>query len=471
MNRRMVLPILLATVGLMSCGSNNAASNNGGSSNGSGTPTPSAATLGEWAWVNGSDTTGQAGTYGVQGTAAPGNVPGARNSSVAWTDASGDFWLFGGIGHDSTGAVLPLNDLWKFSRGQWTWMGGSNIGDQPGTYGTQGVAAPSNIPGGRWDALGWIDATGSLWLFGGFGLDVGTPFAADLSDLWRYSAGQWTWMSGPNVINQVGSYGTQGLAVPGNVPGARAGAIGWADSAGNLWLFGGAGFDSNGTNGSLNDLWKYNSGEWTWVGGSNVADQPGTYGAQGVAAPSNMPAARSFAAAWSDASGDFWLFGGSALDSAGAERDLNDLWRYSSGQWTWVSGSNVTGQPGVYGTEGVPSAGNVPGARDSAVAWVDSAGNLWLFGGETLGSDDFSLNDLWSYAAGQWTWMGGADTVNELATYGTLGIAAAGNMPGARDSAVGWCDASGSLWLFSGYGLDSGHVTQGNLNDLWEFQP
>ncbi len=59
MNRRMVLPILLATVGLMSCGSNNAARNNGGSS--SGTPTPSAATLGEWAWVNGSDTTGQAG--------------------------------------------------------------------------------------------------------------------------------------------------------------------------------------------------------------------------------------------------------------------------------------------------------------------------------------------------------------------------------------------------------------------------
>ena len=42
-----------------------------------------------------------------------------------------------------------------------------------------------------------------------------------LNDLWKYSAGEWTWMSGSNVVNQEGTYGTQGTAAAGNIPGAR----------------------------------------------------------------------------------------------------------------------------------------------------------------------------------------------------------------------------------------------------------
>jgi len=38
---------------------------------------------------------------------------------------------------------------------------------------------------------------------------------------------------------QLGTYGTLGLAAPGNVPGAREWAAGWIDQAGNLWPFGG----------------------------------------------------------------------------------------------------------------------------------------------------------------------------------------------------------------------------------------
>jgi hypothetical protein len=47
-------------------------------------------------------------------------------------------------------------------------------------------------------------------------------------------------------------YGMQGVASPGNVPGAREGASPWIDASGNLWLFGGSG-DA----GSYNDLWKF----------------------------------------------------------------------------------------------------------------------------------------------------------------------------------------------------------------------
>jgi len=60
----------------------------------------------------------------------------------------------------------------------------------------------------------------------------------------------WTWVSGSNTIpaNGVisGVYGTQGIPAPANVPGARYGAVSWADKNGNLWLFGGDGFDSTG---------------------------------------------------------------------------------------------------------------------------------------------------------------------------------------------------------------------------------
>ena len=64
-------------------------------------------------------------------------------------------------------------------------------------------------------------------------------------------------VSGANTILQAGSYGTQGTTSASNVPGARAFAISWIDSRGNLWLFGGNGLDSAGTQGDLNDLWRF----------------------------------------------------------------------------------------------------------------------------------------------------------------------------------------------------------------------
>ncbi|MGO9084441.1 MAG: hypothetical protein ACLQBK_04375 [Candidatus Sulfotelmatobacter sp.] len=73
----------------------------------------------EWTWENGADVINQAGTYGTQGTAASSNVPGAREEAMSWTDASGNFWLFGGVGYDSAGNTAGrLNDLWKYSAGE-----------------------------------------------------------------------------------------------------------------------------------------------------------------------------------------------------------------------------------------------------------------------------------------------------------------------------------------------------------------
>ena len=362
-------------------------------------PTPNS-THNEWTWVAGSNSANPAGVYGTPGTAAPGNTPGGREGAVSWTDASGNFWLFGGLGLDVNGASEFLNDLWRYSGGQWTWMGGSKVGiqHQPGVYGIKGTPDPANVPGARSNALSWTDLSGNSWMFGGSGWDSAGNLG-DLNDLWEYSNsnGQWAWMGGANVIGQPGTYGVMGTPSPVNTPGARFGASGWVDASGNFWLFGG----SSGTNSfqPLNDLWKFSGGQWTWMSGSNLANQPGMYGIQGTAAPQNTPGARVTAATWTDASGTLWLFGGDGFGSAGNVGEINDLWKFSAGQWTWVSGSNLAGQQGIYGTMGMAAPGNIPGARSPAASWQDSSGNLWLLGG--LGDDTNKtlgyLSDLWKF--------------------------------------------------------------------------
>jgi hypothetical protein len=86
--------------------------------------------------------------------------------------------------------------------------------------------------------------------------------------------------------------------------------------------------------------------------------------------------------------------------------ELNDLWKFNptNKTWTWMSGSdtvsgNESGLPGVYGTQGIPAATNIPGDRYAAVSWIDGSGNLWIFGGDGLDSTGAygSLNDLWRY--------------------------------------------------------------------------
>jgi hypothetical protein len=513
--------------------------------NGSGTATAvvadvSVVCVGEWTWSGGSNFVGfnggQTGVYGTLGAPSPTNTPGGRNQSTTWKDASGNIWLFGGQGLDSVGTSGVLNDLWKFdpklgTNGEWTWMSGSTISPStlglgvshgaPGVYGTLGTASPINVPGGRVDIMSWKDASGNLWLFGGNGIDSngGNGF---LSDLWKFDLklgtnGEWVWMGGSNTARQQGGqpgvYGTLGTAAATNIPGGRYGGVTWTDASGNFWLFGGMGADSVGTNGFLSDLWEYTpgtngiAGNWTWQGGSNTLppsagqfDQPGdpgVYGTLGTASPTNIPGGRDSAVTWVDASGKTWLFGGLGFDSAGTNGYLNDLWMFDpklggTGEWTWMGGSNIVGsnggQPGVYGILGTTASANAPGARFSPASWIDASGNLWLFGGQGYdwtGMDGY-LNDLWKYTPGEagnpgnWTWMGGSNTVppissqyvlqGPLGVYGILGTAASTNVVGGRYGAVSWIDASGNLWLFGGHGNDS-TGTQGNLNDLWQYQP
>lgn len=425
-----------------------------------------------WVYENGPQTTNQSGVYGTQTLYGPKSVPGGRYSSSSWTDSGGNFWLFGGLGWDSgSPSAGNLNDLWEYSptMSEWRWVSGSIAKNQPGTY--TGVTLS---PGSRDAAMTWTDAAGNFWLFGGFGYDSGPATSGELNDLWEYNptTGTWTWVSGSDLVNQSGVYsGTE-------VPGARDSAVTWIDGAGNLWLFGGNGYDSAGSVGYLNDLWEFNPGTttWSWVGGSNLAGQGGTYGVLGKSAHANVPGARYGGAGWLDKSGNLWLFGGFGKDGDTPTNtaELNDLWQYNPvlSEWTWMGGSHIGASTGIYGTEGAPASGNVPGARQGPTVWTDANGDFWMFGG--LGFDSTSqasneLNDLWKYSVsiGEWAWMAGADVSGAVGVYGAAGVPDPTAVPGARGGASGWIDSTGNLWLFGGNGPKSG----GSFDDLWQFQP
>lgn len=431
----------------------------------------------QWTWISGDNSADQSGIYGIKGVAGAANKPGSRALSTSWMDASGNFWLFGGSGY-ITNANGLLNDLWKYTvlTGQWTWMGGSNTLNPKGVYGTRGVANAANIPSGRRDCVGWTDAAGNFWLYGGQGYVASG--AGSLGDLWKYSPATnlWTWMSGDTLQNQPSVYGIQGISAAANTPGARdfATSGGTADAAGNLWLFGGLGYGTSPTTGGIqNDLWKYSipTGQWTWVSGAHVSSQPAVYGSKGAAAPSNRPGARMQSVGWTDVSGNFWLFG---TGFATTNFSRNDLWKYdvSTGLWTWLSGDSTLSQGGIYGTKGMAASANTPGARSSATARLDRSGNLLLFGGwgyRYTNQDSRILNDLWSYSpvSGQWTWLSGDSTLNAYGQYGTKGTSAPSNKPGARFWSVSGIDASNNLWIFGGSGLAAS--TGGYLNDLWKY--
>ncbi len=501
----------------------------------------------DWTWIDGTNTAGTISkpVYGLFPSSAPTtipnpytNTPGARYSGAAWTDQNGNLWMFGGNGWELTGAPDPdtldsmMNDMWVcvFPLGadfcQWQLVGGydptkETVSGNATTIGAQIILNAQSegqlgtypgtpvTPVARVGSATWTDNAGNLWLFGGE-----IPGAEFINDLWEYnptaaiasgytgSEGTWTLQAGTGA-NQNGQYTGVGAT-----PGSRVNPVSWTDASGNLWLFGGYGYDGSGNIGYLNDLWKYTGGAWVWVSGgnTNLANQNGIYGKAGIASASNAPGGRHEAVGWADASGNLWLFGGEGEDSVGTTNGiLNDLWMYNiaSTQWTFVMGSTVANQTGVYGTiplVGPPNttnaagtagltgatAGTFPGSRWGASGWIDNGGNMWLFGGwgldSTATNGNGALNDFWVYTpnavAGQpgtWTWVKGSNTGSPNGIYGSLTRPYATYYlftPGGRSNATHWTDKNGYFWLFGGEGYDSTSTTgNGYLNDMWRYVP
>ncbi len=341
----------------------------------------------QWAWIKGPGIPNQNGNYGNKGVPSPSNNPGSRTQGMAtWTDLSGSLWMMGGRGDAINNEYGFLNDLWKFdiANNEWTWMGGTDTIDDLGNYGLLQVPSITNNPPSRAETNAtWVDQTGNLWYFGGLGSTSGS-----YSDLWKYdvSINEWIWMNGSNTVNQVPIYGIKGIPDSANTPGGRWACFAkWKDHRGDFWLFGGEGFY-----GLSNDLWKYNSttNKWTWMSGTNMADDTGTAGSQCLGDTMNIPSGRrENRACWTRPCDNFVNFGG--LNGTN-----NDLWNYSvsNNQWTFLAGFNNPN----YGTKLVSSPINSPPSRGGSLGWTDNLGNLWMFGGKNSPYTIF-YNDMWKF--------------------------------------------------------------------------
>lgn len=421
-----------------------------------------------WTWIKGSDSFNSIGSFGAQGVESNTNNPPALYEVCEWTDLQGNFWIYGGTRYENSTYYINAT-LWKYNslNNQWTWMNGDTTYNVPINFGTRGVAAATNQPGSRgWGIATWVDNQGNLWMFGGSS-NTGNP--NNYADMWKYdiATNMWTWMNGPGTENASGIYGIQGQESVDNYPPSRSETnASWTDNSGKLWLFGG--YDSIG--GTFNDLWRYNpqNNMWAWIRGSNQTNPLGNWGTMGVQSPSNDPSGRVVYSKWKDNSGNLWIFGGGDfLD----DDFYNDLWRYSvaANMWTWVKGSNTPNTSGSYGTKcQTTSANNPPSRFESRSCWKDSCGNFWMFGGSKSTSSGAILNDLWHYHVfdNKWTWVSGSNTTNANPSWGTMGLPALTNLPGARIGSVSFKNASGNIYFWGGLKPFSNFY-----NDLWRFSP
>jgi N-acetylneuraminic acid mutarotase len=437
-----------------------------------------------WTWMNGSSSPNTAGVYGTQGKPAAANTPGGRTQPFGTTDAAGNCWIFGGSGYDGTGTDGALDDCWRYDpiNNQWTWIYGPNtIGHTPVYPPAPGNVKAGSDPGGRLAGGAWTDGAGNFWLMGGFS---SATMDTARNDIWQLNfspyltsatqVGQWTWAGGSDNVNSPDSLAHPRSLPFDGFPGARSGSTYGMDGQGNIWIFGGYGYDATGNQGLLNDLWSYQPeyNFWQQLKGDTLVNQYGVYGTQGSSRVSYTPGSRYQQTSCMDRNYNIWVFGGNGYAAPSTSGNLNDLWELSTrGQaWTWLAGSDAAVSPSTpytgsnFGTLGVEAPGNMPGFRTEASSAVDADGNFWLYGGmgdDGTGVPNSDLYELWKYdpKAKEWTWMDGDKQGDEEYSYNGI----SGN-PGARHGAAMWSDAAGNLWLFGGH-----NIYRGYLSDLWEY--
>ena len=250
-----------------------------------------------------------------------------------------------------------------------------------------------------------------------------------------------------------------GVPASTNEPPGLYSAAFWTDTAGNLWLYGGAS-----TTNSQKSLWKFDPStmDWTWMKGSDSGSSSPIYAVPaGFFDAQNEPGSLKWGMnTWTDKQNHLWLYGGCHILVS------NILWQYNPAinQWAWQGGH---GMFPVYGTKGIEDSANTPGARyEGNAAWIDDANNLWLFGG--WDQINRAYNDLWKYniTSGMWAWMSGGNVSNDsVGSYGPVGASSVNYFPSSRASNFHWQDSSKNFWLVGG----ENYYLSYYYNDVWKF--
>lgn len=145
------------------------------------------------------------------------------------------------------------------------------------------------------------------------------------------------------------------------------------------------------------------------------------------------------------------------ITTPGLKEGFGDFWRFESGYkgfYLW-SGSTLVNSRGKVGTIGVADPSNYPPARQRGMYWMDSAKNLWLFGGGYDFNSTYHvyLNDIWKFDGFAWTWIGGSNNLYIPPSYW-----GSNPNPGGRSYCSFWQHSNGSVFLFGGRQLNSTFV-------------
>lgn len=221
--------------------------------------------------------------------------------------------------------------------------------------------------------------------------------------------------------------------------------------------------------------------QWTWMSGEPAPGEVEWRGEKpSFPSNKNQPLPRIFHLLWVDRDDNLWLFGGYDLSI----NSLNDLWRYDThkNEWTLIKGDSKPGKKSVYGVKGEPSAESMPSGRGQCSSWVDTAGNLWLFGGQEIEYRNpgqrnmkvFYKNDLWMFNVklNQWAWMSGDTTETSNIPEGKISPVESAApktvpdlLPPGRCFSTLWTGKNGEVYIFGGYKDNT------ILNDFWRYTP
>jgi len=276
----------------------------------------------EWTWMSGSDTLSGVTNFGVKGVASVNNnPPQVCENNCTWVDDSNSLGLF------QTLTVNDYyNDLWKYNinTNEWIWIYGNATPNTPINFGQKGIPDINNNPGGRCSYASFRDTIGNFYFFGS-GNNFFINNTSLLNDIWKYDINTqlWTWISGDNIFNSIGSSGIECVPYINKSPRSRYEVRScWSDNCG-FWIYGGfMDYSSLYSPNTLSDFWRYNYSDntWTLIGGLNNTNTLPVYGNYQTSSQTNSPGARAGSNSWMDKKGNLWMFGGWG--------NYNDLWRF-----------------------------------------------------------------------------------------------------------------------------------------------
>ena len=249
-----------------------------------------------------------------------------------------------------------------------------------------------------------------------------------------------------------------GLNSTANLAGTREGSAYWKDQSGLFWLFGGKGVGQDGSNGYLNDMWKFDSStsEWTYVRGASTTGASSILSASVSLGGSDSdvdvsPGARMNPVTWSVAvdgtNSELYLFGGNGARGATVEMVILDD-TFEAGDIFTLNGVAFTA-----GTEFAVAATGSTAARALQIASaVNQSSNSSVQGVISAYADGINPSIFFMYDT-QGSTPNGVTTIVETADNVTDNF----SFPKALAATATFSD-----------GTDTA-TTTGLYNDLWKF--